>query len=361
MNSTVKVSEIISETFDEYISCHHCQEIVKSTKEDLLNHNESCSRTNSVEPSESFELIENEASNEKTSFDIIFQQSLQSDVENSNSDPLQNNSEVLKNEDTNQKTSFDSVFQKSLQDTNAEDFMSDEKENEVSISKPIQNKKMLQVTPLKQKGMHYLKKDSPRFDSVMTVTCKSMTAKMYKEKFESGGKGKCILFQQEWWTPNRFEEMAGSKSRKYLASIKCLGRPLGEFVESGELIPTLLHRERKKSPKKSNDIKSPYDKGVLFGFSKEEKNNTSSSKINWSHMNGRKNDVGQIITKTSNTATIPENDKFACDLCPSVFKRKESLMTHKTLRHPDPDFQIVKEINDSVLKQQSKSISNQHC
>ena len=356
MNSTVKVSEIISETFDEYISCHHCQEIVKSTKEDLLNHNESCSGTNSVE---SFELIENEASNEKTSFDIIFQQSLQSDVENSNSDPLQNNSEVLKNEDTNEKTSFDSVFQKSLQETNAEDFMSDEKENEVSISKPIQNKKMLQVTPLKQKGIHYLKKDSPRFDSVMTVTCKSMTAKMYKEKFESGGKGKCILFQQEWWTPNRFEEMAGSKSRKYLASIKCLGRPLGEFVESGELIPTLLHRERKKSPKKSNDIKSPYDKAVLFGFSKEEKNHTSSSKINWSNMNGRNKDIGQIIMKTSNTAMI--NDKFACDICPSVFKRKESLMTHKSLRHPDPDFQIVKEINDSVLKQQSKSISNQHC
>ena len=357
MNSIVKVSEIISETFDEYISCHHCQEIVKSTKEDLLNHNESCSRTSSAKPSESFELIENEASNEKTSFDIIFQQSLQSDVENSNSDPLQNSSEVLENKDTTQKSSFDIVFQKSLQDTNAEDFMSDEKENEVSISKPVQNKKMLNVTPLKQKGMHYLQKDSPRFDSVMTVTCKSMTAKMYKEKFESGGKGKCILFQQEWLTPNRFEEMAGSKSRKYLASIKCLGRPLGEFVGSGELTPTLLHRERKKSPKKSNDIESQYDKDVLFGFSKEEQNNSNSRKINWSNLNGRKNEVGQIISKTSNTAMI--NDKFACELCPSVFKRKESLMTHKSLRHPDPDFQIVKEIKDSVLKQGSKSISNQ--
>ena len=359
MNSTVIVSDIIAETFDEYISCHNCQEIVKSTKEDLLNHNENCSRT---KPSESFELIENEASNEKTSFDFIFQQSRQSDVENINSDPLQNNSEVLKNEDTNQKTSFDSVFQKSLQDTNAEEFMNDEKENEVSISKPIQNKEMLKVTPLKQKGMHYLKKDSPRFDSVMTVTCKSLTAKMYKEKFESGGKGKCILFQQEWLTPNCFELMAGSKSRKYLASIKCLGRPLSEFVESGELIPTLLHRERKKSPKKSNDIKSPYDKGVPFGFSKEEKNNSNLSKINWSNMNDRNKTGGQIITKTSNTATILTiNDKFACDLCPSVFKRKESLMTHKTLRHPDPDFQIVKEINDSVLKQGSKSISIQQC
>ena len=183
---------------------------------------------------------------------------------------------------------------------------------------------------------------------------------MYKEKFESGGKGKCILFQQEWYTPNSFELMAGSKSRKYLASIKCLGRPFSEVVESGELVPTLLHRERKKSPKKSNDIKSPYDKGGPFGFSKEEKNNSNLSKINWSNMNDRKKEVGQIIMKNSNT-TAMINDKFACDLCPSVFKRKESLMTHKTLRHPDPDFQIVKEINDSVLKQGSKSIFNQQC
>ena len=60
---------------------------------------------------------------------------------------------------------------------------------------------------------------------------------MYKEKFESGSKGKCILYQLEWLTPNQFEEIAGSKSKKYLSSIKCLGRPLSEFVKSGELIP----------------------------------------------------------------------------------------------------------------------------
>ena len=94
-------------------------------------------------------------------------------------------------------------------------------------------------------------RDVPRFDSVMTVTCKSIPAKMYKDKFESGGKGKCILYQKQWLTPNHFEELAGSKSKKYKSSIKCLGRPLSEFLESGKLIPTILHCENRKS----NDVK----------------------------------------------------------------------------------------------------------
>ena len=94
-------------------------------------------------------------------------------------------------------------------------------------------------------------RDVPRFDSVMTVTCKSIPAKMYKDKFESGGKGKCILYQKQWLTPNHFEEMVGSKSKKYKSSIKCLGRPLGDFVESGQLIPTILHRQNRSS----NDVK----------------------------------------------------------------------------------------------------------
>ena len=44
-------------------------------------------------------------------------------------------------------------------------------------------------------------------DSLLTVTCRSIPAKMYKEKFESGSKGKCILYQLEWLTPNQCEEI----------------------------------------------------------------------------------------------------------------------------------------------------------
>merc|ERR1711956_40807 len=64
---------------------------------------------------------------------------------------------------------------------------------------------------------------------------KSTTAVMYTAKYESGSKGKCIQLGDEWLTPNEFEDRAGSKAKKYLSSIKCLGRPLRVFVNSGEL------------------------------------------------------------------------------------------------------------------------------
>ena len=70
---------------------------------------------------------------------------------------------------------------------------------------------------------------------VMNVRCKSTTAVMYTAKYESGSKGKCIQLGDEWLTPNEFEDRAGSKAKKYLSSIKCLGRPLRVFVNSGEL------------------------------------------------------------------------------------------------------------------------------
>merc|ERR1719433_2069049 len=75
----------------------------------------------------------------------------------------------------------------------------------------------------------------PRMGPVMNVRCKSTTAVMYTAKYESGSKGKCIQLGDEWLTPNEFEDRAGSKAKKYLSSIKCLGRPLRGFVNSGEL------------------------------------------------------------------------------------------------------------------------------
>jgi hypothetical protein len=74
-----------------------------------------------------------------------------------------------------------------------------------------------------------------KLDPIMRVRCKTTTALMYKTKFVSGSKGKCILFNNQWLTPNRFEEQAGSKAKQYLRSIKCLEQPLKVFVDSGEL------------------------------------------------------------------------------------------------------------------------------
>uniref|UniRef100_A0A0K2UHN6 Deformed epidermal autoregulatory factor 1 homolog [Acyrthosiphon pisum] n=1 Tax=Lepeophtheirus salmonis TaxID=72036 RepID=A0A0K2UHN6_LEPSM len=74
-----------------------------------------------------------------------------------------------------------------------------------------------------------------RIGSVMQVRCKSTTALLYANKYESGSRGKCIQLGDEWLTPNEFEDRAGSKAKKYLSSIKCLGRPLRVYVNSGEL------------------------------------------------------------------------------------------------------------------------------
>ena len=74
-----------------------------------------------------------------------------------------------------------------------------------------------------------------RIGPIMQVKCKTMSAYLYTSKYESGSKGKCILMGDEWLTPNEFEEKSGSKAKKYLSSIKCLGRPLRSYVNSGEL------------------------------------------------------------------------------------------------------------------------------
>ena len=82
---------------------------------------------------------------------------------------------------------------------------------------------------------HHTSKGHGRVGSVMQVRCKALSALLYVSKYESGSKGKCILVGDEWMTPNEFEEKAGSKAKKYLSSIKCLGRPLRAYVNSGEL------------------------------------------------------------------------------------------------------------------------------
>ena len=74
-----------------------------------------------------------------------------------------------------------------------------------------------------------------KFGAVMNVRCKSTTALLYACKYETGSKGKCINLGNEWLTPNEFEDRAGSKAKKYLSSIKCMGRPLRVYVNSGEL------------------------------------------------------------------------------------------------------------------------------
>lgn len=91
----------------------------------------------------------------------------------------------------------------------------------------------LQMSQAQHQGSFQMQRS--RLGAVMQVRCKAVSAYLYTNKYESGSKGKCIMLGEEWLTPNEFEEKSGSKAKKYLSSIKCLGRPLRAYVNSGEL------------------------------------------------------------------------------------------------------------------------------
>ena len=73
---------------------------------------------------------------------------------------------------------------------------------------------------------------------IMEVTCKDLKGLFHTDKFEKGGVGECIKYGDEWFTPNKFESLAGSKARKYKMSIRCAanGSPIGEYIAKGYLV-----------------------------------------------------------------------------------------------------------------------------
>ena len=89
----------------------------------------------------------------------------------------------------------------------------------------------------------------------------------------------CVLLvkgnNRQWLTPNQFEEIAGSKAKNYLFSIKCLGWPLMNYVESGELQlhqPNALYlvsHLAKKDPKVPKTASSPSNQPSSNGENEE--------------------------------------------------------------------------------------------
>ena len=80
---------------------------------------------------------------------------------------------------------------------------------------------------------------------------------LFLYRFISGGIGECIQewMGQEWMTPNKFELQAGSKQKKYKASIRSKqGITLQEYIEKGYLvekrIPAIARRSERHSTQK---------------------------------------------------------------------------------------------------------------
>lgn len=73
---------------------------------------------------------------------------------------------------------------------------------------------------------------------VLPVRCKTTTAELYKSRLGSGGRGRCIKYKEQWFTPSEFEHLCGRGSSKdWKRSIRFGGRSLQALIDEGILTP----------------------------------------------------------------------------------------------------------------------------
>ncbi|XP_059483701.1 deformed epidermal autoregulatory factor 1 [Neocloeon triangulifer] len=73
---------------------------------------------------------------------------------------------------------------------------------------------------------------------VLPVRCKNTSAELHKERFGSGGRGKCIKVGNNWYTPSEFEALCGRASSKdWKRSIRFGGRSLQTLIDENILTP----------------------------------------------------------------------------------------------------------------------------
>ncbi|GAB0093059.1 Deformed epidermal autoregulatory factor 1 [Sergentomyia squamirostris] len=73
---------------------------------------------------------------------------------------------------------------------------------------------------------------------VLPIRCKTTTAELYKGRLGSGGRGRCIKYKDNWFTPSEFEQECGRGSSKdWKRSIRFGGRSLQALIDEGVLQP----------------------------------------------------------------------------------------------------------------------------
>lgn len=74
--------------------------------------------------------------------------------------------------------------------------------------------------------------------AVLPVRCKNTNAELHKNRFGSGGRGRCIKLANEWYTPSEFEALCGRASSKdWKRSIRFGGRSLQTLIDEQVLRP----------------------------------------------------------------------------------------------------------------------------
>ncbi|XP_049885286.1 deformed epidermal autoregulatory factor 1 isoform X2 [Pectinophora gossypiella] len=73
---------------------------------------------------------------------------------------------------------------------------------------------------------------------VLPIRCKNTSAELHRHRFGSGGRGRCIKYGMEWYTPSEFEALCGRASSKdWKRSIRFGGRSIQALIDEGILTP----------------------------------------------------------------------------------------------------------------------------
>lgn len=73
---------------------------------------------------------------------------------------------------------------------------------------------------------------------ILPIRCKNTSAELHKQRFGSGGRGRCIKYGLEWYTPSEFEALCGRASSKdWKRSIMFGGRRIQALIDEGILTP----------------------------------------------------------------------------------------------------------------------------
>lgn len=74
--------------------------------------------------------------------------------------------------------------------------------------------------------------------AVLPIRCKNTNAELHKNRFGSGGRGRCIKLGPDWYTPSEFEALCGRASSKdWKRSIRFGGRSLQTLIDEQILKP----------------------------------------------------------------------------------------------------------------------------
>ncbi|XP_068169734.1 deformed epidermal autoregulatory factor 1 homolog isoform X2 [Antennarius striatus] len=80
--------------------------------------------------------------------------------------------------------------------------------------------------------------DPSVYNNELPIRCRNTSGVLYKSRLGSGGKGRCIRHNQQWFTPTEFEALAGRASSKdWKRSIRYAGRPLLCLIQEHILNP----------------------------------------------------------------------------------------------------------------------------